>query len=261
MKSHRISLDKLEIHAVIAGHGPWVILAHALGTDHTMWASQMEALSPYYTVLAYDIRGHGGSSVPPGPYSITQLAGDAHGMLQQLGVEQAHWVGLSLGGMVGQALALSHPESVGNIVIANSYARTAASARDMWIGRATTARTSGMQTLVEGTLGRWFTPAFSQRNPETLERIGATIAATNPEGYAACCEAIAGLDHIDRLPTLTHRALILAGAEDQAAPPSLSKDMMRAWPGASLQVIEGAAHLSNVEQPTAFNEALLRFLG
>jgi 3-oxoadipate enol-lactonase len=260
MKTEFIALGALRIAAVVSGRGPWVVLAHALGADHRMWVPQIEALASHFTVLAYDMRGHGRSSVPPGPYSIAQLAGDAHRMLQQLGVERAHWVGLSLGGMVGQALALQHPESVDRLVIANSYARTAPPARQMWAERAATARAKGMEALVDGTLARWFTPAFADRAPEAIDRIRAIIAATHPEGYAACCEAIMALDHLDGLRTLTHRALIVAGAQDQAAPPALSQEIVHAWPGAELLVIEDAAHLSNLEQPQAFNDAVRRFL-
>jgi 3-oxoadipate enol-lactonase len=259
--TQRIRLDGVELQASVTGSGPWVTLSHALGASQAMWAPQVQALAARHTVLSYDIRGHGESETTPGPYTLEQLADDAFALLRHLGVARTHWVGLSLGGMIGQVMALRHPQMLDRVVVADSNAQVPPAGQAMWIERAKLARTQGMEALVEGTLSRWFTPDFAARDPQTRQQIGAQIAATPAEGYAACCAAICGLDTLDRLPGLAHPALVLVGEEDQATPVALSRQIAQAWPGAELVVLPGAAHLSNVEQPALFNRELLRFLG
>jgi len=257
----RVPLRDIEVHATVCGSGPWVTLAHALGASHAMWAPQVQALAVRHTVLAYDIRGHGNTGVTPGPYSLEQLADDAQALLAHLGVVRTHWVGLSLGGMVGQVLALRHPQQLDRVVLADTNAVVPPTGQAMWTERAALARREGMQALVEGTLGRWFTPAFAARDPQTLQHVGAQIAATPAEGYAACCSAICGLNTLEQLPRLTHPALVMVGEQDHATPVALSRQIAQAWPGAQLVVLPDAAHLSNLEQPGAFNRELLQFLG
>lgn len=260
MTTHRVPLRDIEVHATVCGSGPWVTFAHALGASHAMWAPQVQALAAHYTVLAYDIRGHGQSGVTLGPYSLEGLADDAQALLAHLGMERTHWVGLSLGGMIGQVLALRHPQLLDRVVLADTNAVVPTTGQAMWNERAALARREGMQALVEGTLGRWFTPAFAARDPQTLQQLGAQIAATPAEGYAACCSAICGLNTLDRLPGLTHSALVIVGEQDHATPVALSRQIAQAWQGAQLVVLADAAHLSNLEQPGAFNRELLRFL-
>lgn len=261
MNDMRIRLHGLETHAVVTGSGPWVTLSHALGASQAMWAPQVQALASRHTVLCYDTRGHGQSGTPPGPYSLEQLADDAAALLAHLGVQRTHWVGLSLGGMIGQVLALRHPALLDRVVLADTNARLPPAGQAMWTERAALARREGMATLVEGTLSRWFTPGFAAREPLTRQRFGEQIAATPVEGYAACCSAICGLNTLEQLPALQHRALVMVGEEDQATPVAMSRQIAQAWPGAELVVLPGAAHLSNIEQPEAFNRELLQFLG
>ncbi len=261
MTSHRIRLDGVELNAMVTGSGPWVTLSHSLAASHAMWAPQIEALSSRFTVLAYDTRGHGESSVPAGPYTMEQLADDAHAMLRHLGVERTHWVGLSLGGMIGQMLALRHPEVLDRVVIANSSAQVPAAGHAMWAERAEVARGQGMGALMEGTLSRWFTPDFAGRAPATRQQIAAQILATPTEGYAGCCAAISKLNTLEKLHTLKLPALVIGSEQDQSTPVSMARDIASAWPGAELAILPDAAHLSNVEQPEAFNRELLRFLG
>jgi 3-oxoadipate enol-lactonase len=261
MNPLRVRLNGVEVHAVVTGSGPWVTLSHALGASHAMWAPQVQALAGSHTVLSYDIRGHGESAAPPGPYSLEQLADDAHALLMHLGVQRTHWVGLSLGGMIGQVLALRHPQMLGRVVLADTNAQVPPAGQAMWNERAALARREGMGALVEGTLERWFTPGFAARDPLTRQRVGAQIAATPVEGYAACCSAICGLATLDHLASLSHPALVVVGEQDMATPVAISRQIAQAWPGAELVVLPGAAHLSNLEQPEAFNRELLRFLG
>ena len=261
MTPQRIHLDGVELNAVVMGSGPWVTLSHSLGADLTMWAPQLQFLASRFTVLAYDIRGHGASSVPPGPYTLEQLADDAHALLRHLKVQRTHWVGLSLGGMIGQVLALRHPEVLDHVVIADSNGHVPPAGQAMWAERAALARSQGMGALVEGTMGRWFTPAFAERDPQTHARIAAQLTATPAAGYAACCAAICGLDTLGQLPRLRHPALVMVGEDDHATPVEMSRKIAAAWPGAELVLLREAAHLSNVEQPDAFNRELQRFLG
>jgi 3-oxoadipate enol-lactonase len=261
MSAVRIRLNGFETHAVVTGSGPWVTLAHALGANQSMWAPQVHALATNHTVLSYDMRGHGESDVPPGPYSLEQLADDAAALLAHLGVQRTHWVGLSLGGMVGQVLALRHPAVLHRVVLADTNAQVPPAGQAMWTERAALARREGMAALVEGTLARWFTPGFAERDPLTRQRVGEQIAATPVEGYAACCSAICGLNTLEQLSGLPHRALVMVGEKDQATPVAMSRHIAQAWPGAELVVLPEAAHLSNLEQPEAFNRELLRFLG
>ena len=253
-------IGEIDIHYEISGQGPWVTLSHSLAAHGGMWAPQVEALSAHFTVLNVDTRGHGQTDAPPGPYSLEQMADDARGLLAHLGVARTHWLGLSMGGMIGQVMALRHPEVLDSVVLADTTGQVAPNAVQMWEDRAQAARASGMATLVEGTLSRWFTEPFRNREPALMARIGAMIAGTPVEGYAGCCAAIAGVSTLERLRTLGHPALVLVGDQDQGTPPAMAQLIAEHWPGARLQVLADAAHLPNLEQAQAFNRAVLDFL-
>ncbi len=250
----------IDIHYEISGQGPWVTLSHSLAAHGGMWAPQVEALSAHFTVLNMDTRGHGQTDAPPGPYSLEQLADDAHGLLAHLGVARTHWLGLSMGGMIGQVLALRHPEVLDRVVLADTTGQGAPNAVQMWTERAHAARASGMAALVEPTLARWFTEPFRQREPGLMAQIGAMIAGTPVEGYAGCCAAIAGVSTLDRLHRLHHPALVLVGEQDLGTPPAMAQRIVDCWTGARLQVLTNAAHLPNLEQAEAFNREVLGFL-
>lgn len=248
------------VHYDISGQGPWLTLSHSLAAHSGMWKPQLEALERHFTVLRYDIRGHGGSAATPAPYTMAQLADDAHALLQHLGVARTHWLGLSLGGMIGQTLAIRHPEALDRVVLADTTGRVPPEGAAMWAERARTALSDGLQPLVQPTLARWFTEPFRQRHPEVMAEIGAMIAATPAQGYAGCCTAIAPLDTLEALRAMRSPALVLVGDQDQGTPPAAARAIASHWPGAQLQIIEDAAHLPNIEQATVFNESVLRFL-
>ena len=187
------------VHYEVSGRGPWLTLSHSLAAHSGMWAPQLAALEPHFTVLRYDTRGHGGSSAPPGPYTLEQLADDAQALLQHLGVQRTHWLGLSMGGMVGQTLALRHPTLLDRVVLADTTGRVPPAGAALWAERAALARSAGMQALVQPTLARWFTPPFHAAQPTVVADIGAMIAATPVEGYAGCCAALAATDTLDGL--------------------------------------------------------------
>lgn len=257
MKAH---IGDIDIHYEISGQGPWVTLSHSLAAHGGMWAPQVQALSAHFTVLNVDTRGHGQTDAPPGPYSLEQMADDVTGLLAHLGVARTHWLGLSMGGMIGQVLALRHPAVLNRVVLADTTGQGAPNAVQMWSDRAQAARASGMAALAEPTLSRWFTAPFRQREPALMAQIGAMIASTPVEGYAGCCAAIAGVDTLAQLHTLRHPALVLVGDQDQGTPPAMAQRIVEHWPGATLKVLADAAHLPNLEQAEAFNREVLDFL-
>jgi 3-oxoadipate enol-lactonase len=252
----------IEIHYVLEGPSgaPVVTLSHSLATHLGMWEPQVAALASRYRLLRYDTRGHGSTEVSPGPYTLEQLARDALALLDALGIERTHWLGLSMGGMIGQVLALHAPERLRSLILADTTSRIPAEAKPLWEERIRTAETRGMEPLVEPTLGRWFTPGFRQRRPEVVARVAAMIRGTDPRGYVGCCHAIAALDLTDRLGAVRLPTLVIVGAEDQGTPVAAAETIHRAIAGSELRVIPDAAHLANLEQPEVFTEAVQGFL-
>ena len=257
------TINNLKIHYEISGQkqgtAPWVTLSHSLASSMAMWRPQLEMLEKSFCVLRYDTRGHGGTQTTESPYSLEQLANDIHGLLLHLKIQKTHWIGLSLGGMIGQSLAIHHPHCLDKVVIANSNSQVPPAGVVMWNERADLAKQSGMQPLVAPTLARWFTDPFHKSHPQVLNEIGDIIASTNPTGYAGCCAAISKMNNIEGLKKLSHPALILVGLEDMATPVAMSQIIHENWQGSILKTISHAAHLSNIEQSSAFNELVETF--
>lgn len=249
---------RLNVEADPDNGKPALLLANALGTDMSMWEDQLPALREHFRVVRFDDRGHGGSDVPDTPYTIDRLGRDARGVLDAVGVESAHVVGLSKGGMVAAWLAANKPDYVEKLVICASAPHLPP--RDMWEGRAKTARNEGLSALVDAVIGRWFREGFRAAEPETVARIRAMILATPSEGYAACCEAIGEMDLREDLALIQAPTLVICGDQDPTAQPSKAREWVATIDGARMEVIRNAAHLCNVEQPAAFNAALLGFL-
>jgi len=255
-----IEVNGITVRYLIEGSGPWVTLSHSLTTDLTMWDGLAAALKGSYTVLRYDTRGHGGSSAPDGAYSFEQLVADVTGLLDALKVERTHFVGLSMGGMIGQHLALLAPQRLNRLVIANSVSRISPEVAALWDQRIAQVRAEGTGAMAEATLGRWFTPPFRATHPDIMARIAALIAATPVAGYVGCGEAIRLLDITDRLPAIRIPTLVVVGADDPGTPPVASEVIAMAIPGARLDVIPSASHLSCIEQPEVFNRLVTDFL-
>ena len=253
-------INDIDMHYEITGHVPWLTLSHSLATTLDMWQPQVQRLGRHFTLLRYDTRGHGGTSAPPAPYTLAQLADDAHALLQHLGVARTHWLGLSMGGMVGQMLAIRHPQVLHRVVLADTTGQVPPAGAQMWGDRMHTARTQGLQALEQPTLSRWFTDPYRAARPEVMATIGAMIRHTSVEGYAGCCAAIASTDTLQALQAQTAPALVIVGAQDQATPPAAAQALADHWPGARLVVLPGAAHLANIEQADTFNDAVLDFL-
>jgi 3-oxoadipate enol-lactonase len=255
-----VEANGISIHYTVEGSGPWVTLSHSLSCDLTMWDELAVALAPTFTVLRYDTRGHGATSAPDGAYSFAQLTADVTGLLDALEIERTHFVGLSMGGMIGQHLALAAPQRLDRLVIANSTSRIPPEAGPLWDERIAIARGQGCAGLVEGTLGRWFTPGFRAAQPAEAARIGQLIAGTPPAGYIGCAGAIRGLDITARIGTIRVPTLVIAGADDPGTPPAMSEVIAKAIPGARLEIIPSASHLSCIEQPQTFNRLVASFL-
>jgi 3-oxoadipate enol-lactonase len=257
----KISANGIDIQYEVQGDGPWLVMSHSLACNLRMWDPQVAALAGSFRVLRYDTRGHGGSSAPAGAYTLDQLADDAKGLFDALGIRRAHWVGLSMGGMIGQTFALKYPGALASLVLCDTTSRYPPEAAALWQERIRTALTSGMAPLVEPTLARWFTEPFRNARQDVTTAIAAAIAATPPAGYAGCCHALPRIDVTSRLSEIRCPALVIVGEQDMATPLAMAREIHQALPGSELAVIPSAAHLSNVEQPEAFNRVLLDFLG
>ncbi len=239
---------------------PAVTLIHALRYDLGMWWQQVPVLAPKYRVLSYDIRGHGRSSKPAGPYSLELYAEDLRALLEALGIKRSHLVGLSIGGMIPQALAIAHPEVVSSMVLANTASDFKAPRRAEFEERARTAETRGMAALVEYGMEHSFTPPFREQHPDIVERFRQTALRNDSLAYAAAARAVGALHFVDDLHRVECPTLILAGAADTGTTTEMAEVMQQRIPRCRLQIIPQAAHLSAVEQAEAFNKAMLEFL-
>jgi len=259
-KGRLIRVNGIDTYCVVEGEGPWLVLSHSLACDYTMWDDQIQHVARSFKVLRYDTRGHGRSTATPGPYSLELLAEDLKALLDALGVGQTHFVGLSMGGMIGQVFALAHQHRLKTLVLCDTTSRYEPAVRPVWMERIKDARANGMPSLSAPTLERWFTNEFRERRPDVMERFGARIATTPFTGYAACSEALLDIDVTDRLKDIRVPALVIVGARDVGTPVSMAQAIHDNLSGSQLVVIENAAHFPNVEQPDAYTRALLTFL-
>jgi 3-oxoadipate enol-lactonase len=235
------------------GDGPVVLLSNSLGSTYGMWDAQVAALEERFRVVRYDTRGHGGSPVPDGPYTIDDLADDLVALLDQLGVRRAHLIGLSLGGMTAMRVAARNTERVDRL------ARQLPPASG-WTDRAATVRAGGSVAVAKTVVERWFTPEHLVTHPDVREAHEAMVAATPAEGYAGCCEAIAALDLRGDLASITAPTLAIAGADDPATPADKLEGIAAGLPDARLLVIPRAAHLANAERPDIITPVLVEHL-
>jgi len=256
----KVRANGIDIRYEVSGSGPWLALSHSLCCDVSMWQPQLAALEKHLTVLRFDTRGHGGTDAPAGAYTFGQLSDDVLGLLDALKIERAHYCGLSMGGMIGQHLALKAPQRLGRLVLADTTSRMPAEAQPLWAERIRIATGQGMEPLVQPTLERWFTAPYRAAHPEVMETIGTLIRSTPVAGYIGCAHAIAAIDITHRLKEIQAPTLVIVGRDDIGTPPAMSEAVAAAIAGARLEVIPEASHLSNIEQPEAFNKLLLDFL-
>jgi 3-oxoadipate enol-lactonase len=257
----KVSTNGVEINYSIEGEGQeWITLSHSLACNMSMWDEQMDLLKPNFKVLRFDTRGHGGSSAPAGPYTLEQLADDVHGLFAALGIKQTHWVGLSMGGMIGETFALKYPGMFTSLVLADTTSRRPPNAEQMWGDRIKAVEANGMQAVLQTTLERWFTAPYREKHPEVMARISADILGTPVAGFAGCCAAISTIDVMDRLKEIKCPTLVTVGEHDHGTPPEMAKLIHENLPGSELFIIPDAAHIASIEQKDVFNKMLSGFL-
>jgi 3-oxoadipate enol-lactonase len=233
---------------------PLLVLSNSLGSTPAMWDAQAPALAERMRVVRYDHRGHGRSPVPPGPYELADLGGDALALLDRLGAERVRWCGLSLGGMVGMWLAVNATERIERLVLCCTSARLGPPS--MWSERAATVRAEGVEAIADAGIGRWLTPGFIEREPEATARVRAMLVSTPADGYANCCAAIEHMDLVDQLDRVRAPTLVIAADQDPATPPEHGELIAARVPGAHFELVTGAAHLATIEQPAAMTELI-----
>jgi 3-oxoadipate enol-lactonase len=239
---------------------PVVMLSHSLACSMVMWNPQLKVLEPHFRVLRYDMRGHGDSDATEGAYTLELLAADVIALLDALNIDVKHYVGLSIGGMIGQCLALNYADRFQSLTLCDTAPIIPDEAKPLFQQRSETARNQGLQALVDETLQRWFTgPYLDQDHPE-IDLIRNQILNTKVAGFIGCSEAIGGLNYLGRLSEITLPTLIIVGEHDPGTPVSASEAIHERVSGSKLVVLPSAAHLSNIEQADAFNAALLEFL-
>jgi 3-oxoadipate enol-lactonase len=255
----RADTNGIETRYALTGKpgAPVVILSHGLAADLSMWAPQLDTLSHSFAVLSYDIRGHGGSSATPGDYSLALLAADVLALMDGLGIERAHYVGLSLGGMIGQYLGAWHGERLASLTLC---ATTSDAPKASWDARVREARAVGVAPLAEATVERWVTPAFKHAHPELMAMMRAMVLGTSLDGYAGCAAAIRDMELAAVLGRIAVPTLVVAGQADTSTPLPVLERIAGSIPGAQLLTIADAAHMPTLEQPQLCNPALERFL-
>ena len=234
---------------------PVVLLGSSLGANQAMWAPQLDVLANRFRVIAFDHRGHGGSEVPDGPYTLDDLGGDVLELLDSLEIEQASYVGISLGGAVGLWLAQNAPDRFHRFAVICPPSNPAATAQ-VWLDRAAQVRADGMQSVVDATLTRWFLPDFK----EDLEPVRQMLLDCPDEGYAACCEVLSTTNLLPDLAAITAPVLVVTADSDTSIPPETVVPLATAIPGAHLEIIENAAHLVTYSHPDVVNPLLLAHL-
>jgi len=258
----KISNGNVALNVEISGNpdGPAVLMAHSLGCNLRMWDPQLAVLEPRYRVVRLDMRGHGMSDVPAGPYTLEELADDVIAVMDALNIEQAHWVGLSVGGMIGQSLLLRFPDRFASAALCDTASYQPAAAAPIWEARVKAVESEGLGSIVDATMQRWFTEQFLASGNPAADAVRAQLEATSDAGYVACCHAIMKLNYIDQLSAINIPVSLIVGAEDIATPVVGSEEMHAKLPNSTLHILKDASHISNVEQAAEFNAVLMKFL-
>jgi 3-oxoadipate enol-lactonase len=249
---------ELRTHYEFTGdQGPVLVFSNSLGTNFSMWDAQMAELRQRFRILRYDTRGHGQSSVTAGDYTIEQLGRDVVGLLDTLKLDRVHFCGLSMGGVIGLWLGIHAPGRLDRLVLSNTGARIGT--QEMWNARIATVQKDGMKPVAAAVIERWFTPEFRASCPDQVAKAQGMLESTPPAGYSACCAAIRDVDLRDSLAQIKTPTMILYGVKDPVTPPADAEFLRKRIHGSAKMELE-AAHLSNVEQPEDFTEAVNHFL-
>ena len=236
---------------------PALLLSNSLGTSYHMWQPQIDALQNAYFIICYDTRGHGKSSAPTGRYNLDQLGQDVINLLDYLNIDKAFFCGISMGGMTGQWLAINHPERFHHLMLCNTAAKIGNEAA--WVDRAQLVREQGLKSIAATAASRWFTASFIDNHPDVVKALSEALAAGSSEGYASCCEALSVADTREQLKTIRVPVTVLVGSEDPVTTVADGQYMVDHIPNAKLATID-ASHISNIEQPEAFNKLVRQYL-
>jgi 3-oxoadipate enol-lactonase len=259
-----LSLGGRRLYYDLAGpaSAPTVCFTHSLASDSGMWAEQLPVLlAGGFRVLRIDMRGHGGSDTVAGDYTMDALAADVAGVVEALGVGPVHYIGLSIGGMIGQAFALNHGALLRSAMLCDTLPATVPGAKQAWQPRIDAVTKAGsLAPIADATMERWFTDAFKPRDPARWRQIHGTIVGTTPQGFLGCAAAILNFDFLPRLPTLKVPTLVVCGADDQGTPAAENRRIAGLVPNARYVEIPDARHLPNVERAEAFNLAMMGWL-
>ncbi len=258
----QISTNDTSLNCRIDGPegAPWLTFSNSLAADLTMWDIQTEYFKDKYRILRYDTRGHGQSEAIKGPYTLEMLADDVIGLWDELKIEKSHFIGLSLGGMIAQSLALRHPDRLHSIAVCDSRADCPEMYKSNWHQRIPEVEQNGLEPLVESTVERWFTEAFRESKPEMMDKVRRMIRSTSKQGYIGCAQAILTLNYLDRLKAIKLPSLFIVGAQDSGTPPDAARAMHKEVAHSKYVEIDPAAHVSNMENPEVFNQSLGDFL-
>ncbi len=258
----QIEANGIKINFEISGQSnrPVVVLGHSLASSMVMWEPQLRVLEPHFRVLRYDMRGHGDSDATEGAYTLEHLGKDIIGLMDVLDIQRAHFVGLSIGGMIGQGLALDYPNRFARLVLCDTAPIVSEEAKPLFRERMNIARDKGMGSLADETMARWFTAPFLSKNQSVVKPIREQILATPVAGYIGCSHAILGLDYLHRLSEIQHDTLIIVGEDDPGTPVDAAEAIHREIRNSKLVILPSAAHLSNIEQADRFNDSVLEFL-
>jgi 3-oxoadipate enol-lactonase len=250
------------IHSVRTGKPgePLVVLVHAVGVDLTYWGDQIEMLQASFDVVAYDLPGHGGSAKPAKGFGFTDAVATLTKVIVDAAAGPAHIVGLSVGGMIAQNLALARPDLVRSLALVDTISTFPDAVRTALLDRARLTRTEGMGAILKQTLERWFTEDFIKRRPDVLDRVTKTLLADDPEIHAGMWEMIATLDTAPRLASLDRPSLVVVGEHDPTTPVAASRAIAERIPDAVLHTVPGASHMAPLEKPRQVNEILQGFL-
>ncbi|MGZ5248613.1 MAG: bifunctional 4-carboxymuconolactone decarboxylase/3-oxoadipate enol-lactonase PcaCD [Caldimonas sp.] len=248
-----------QLHVTVQGEGPPVVMSHALGLDIHMWDALAARLAKTMTVLRYEHRGHGESALPPGPYAMDDLVDDAARVVREWGRGPVAWVGLSMGGMVGQGLAIRHPELLRGLVLANTTGRYPESAAANWAARITAVERGGMAAVADAVVERYLGIDFRSAHPGETAALRAKLLRCSAAGYVACCRAVASVDWLDALGGVRTPTLVIAGGRDIGATVEMAQAIADRIPHAELAVFEEASHLSVAELPDRFHDAVAAF--
>ncbi|AEI46971.1 bifunctional 3-oxoadipate enol-lactonase/4-carboxymuconolactone decarboxylase PcaDC [Runella slithyformis] len=238
-------------------NSPVLIFSNSLGSEMMMWDELVPYLLPFFRVLQYDTRGHGGSETTPEPYTIALLGKDVIDLLDQLDIETAYFCGLSMGGLIGQWLGIHYPERIKKLVISNTGAKIGNDER--WNGRIETITQHGMQAIVDDTMERWFTESFRQNNPQRVAETKTMFLRSDVKGYSNCCAAIRDADFRHQLQNNTVETLVITGDEDPVTNVEQAEFLVKNIPNARLKVLH-ARHLASTELPKEYAAVLIDFL-